>query len=433
VVKLIVGNSYSKVEGLDLNQLKELRKLCSYQIDKKAAYFSGSIHNLTRHLMDKKGGFPSGLLHLVKQYLLSVVHEVEDNRRVPEPRQGLFTLSLPSSPYPQQKDAIEAANSSNGIISMVTGFGKSWAMAMLIAAKRVKTLVIVPNLGLKTQLKETFLNIFGSLDNITIENIDSPALETAKDYNMLIIDEAHHAAASTYRRLNKTAWSGIYYRYFFTATPFRSRDEETILMESITGGVIYEVTYQQAVESKAIVPVEAYYIEVPKIETDAYTWSQVYSQLVVNNAKRNEIIATLLVKLSMAKVPALCLVKEISHGEELSCGGAFPFANGKDEDTPIMVDHFNKGAHKTLIGTTGVLGEGVDTKPAEYVIIAGLGKSKNQFMQQVGRGVRNYPGKESCKVIIFLDKSHKFTLRHFREQKRFLLDEYGVIPVKLEL
>jgi superfamily II DNA or RNA helicase len=193
--------------------------------------------------------------------------------------------------------------------------------------------------------------------------------------------------------------------------------------------VLCEIDYQTAVENKYIVPVEAYYIEIPKTEIkgNERSWASMYSELVVMNETRNHIISDLLV--SLKDKSTLCLVKEIKHGSAL--GGYF--AHGENSDTPHLITLFNRGKLKTLVGTTGVLGEGVDTRPAEYVIIAGLGKSRPQFMQQIGRGVRNYPGKTSCKVIIFLDKSHKWTRTHLREQCKILLEYYGVVPSKLEL
>ena len=110
-----------------------------------------------------------------------------------------------------------------------------------------------------------------------------------------------------------------------------------------------------------------------------------------------------------------------------------PFANGQVEETRYYITLFNEKELPCLIGTTGILGEGVDTKPCEYVIVAGLGKAKSAFMQQIGRGVRVYPGKESCKIVIFRDTSHKFTLRHYREQCKVLKEEFGIVPLKLEI
>jgi superfamily II DNA or RNA helicase len=268
---------------------------------------------------------------------------------------------------------------------------------------------------------------------IRIENIDSTALNKLTGFDCLIIDEAHHSAAKTYRKLNKTAWKGIYYRFFMTATPFRNDNEETLLFESICGQVVYTLAYTEAVKSKRIVPVEAYYIEVPKKKTDAHTWGQVYSQLVVNNEDRNMQIALIALRLNSECIPTLILVKEVKHGELLSNMTGLPFANGKDEETREYIQQFNAGKIKALIGTEGILGEGVDTKPCEYVIIGGLGKAKSAFMQKVGRAVRAYVGKESAKVVLFCDKSHKFTLKHFKEQCKILKEEYQVTAIKLDL
>lgn len=335
-------------------------------------------------------------------------------------------------PYSEQVEAAKiGAKAGKGIIVMPTGCGKSVTMALLINELQVKTLVIVPNLELKRQLKDSFTRWFGSLDNITVENIDSGSLKTHTDYGCIIIDEAHHSAAATYRKLNKTAWKGIFYRFFFTATPMRSRDEETLLMESVTGRIIYRVHYQSAVDAGYIAPLEGYFYKLPKTSVTAASWAAAYSEGVVNNEPRNRIISDLLANLDSSGVSTLCLVKEIRHGEILSELTGIPFASGINEDTKDLIRQFNNREIHCLIGTTGVLGEGIDTKPCEYVIIAGLGKSKNAFMQQVGRSFRKYPGKESAKVILFRDSSNKWFLAHFRAQVKHLLDEYGVVPVEL--
>ncbi len=137
-------------------------------------------------------------------------------------------------------------------------------------------------------------------------------------------------------------------------------------------------------------------------------------------------------KTYVSKVSTLCLVKEINHGNILHNDGAFNFVHGQSDERHL-IESFAKGSLLTLIGTTGVIGEGVDTKACEYVIIAGLGKSKNAFMQQVGRAFRVFPKKESGKVVLFLDKSHKWTKAHFQAQVKYLKEEYGVVPIKLEL
>ena len=202
-------------------------------------------------------------------------------------------------------------------------------------------------------------------------------------------------------------------------------------MESVLSQVIYQVPHAHSVRRGLICPVEAYVKELPSGSYTGATWRAVYNQAVIHNAPRNHVIADLLLGLKEAGKSTLCLVKEIEHGEILSKLTGIPFANGESGDSGEFISKFSSRSLDVLIGTTGVLGEGVDTKPAEYIIIAGLGKAKNSFLQWVGRGFRVYPGKDSCKVILLLDKGHKWTRDHYNTQRRILKEEFGIEVVKI--
>lgn len=429
MAKLIIGNSYSQLVGLTVKELSEVRKAMSYKVDDN--YFSGGFRSPIRHLCDKRGKFPTGLVHLVPDWKTLVI---EDGRKRPKPKSKLFNLNLEYPARKEQLEAVEALTTfDRGTLSLVTAFGKTATMAIAIDALQLKTLVIVPNIGLKTQVKQEFIKYFGSLDNITVENIDSSALNNAKDYDFLICDEAHHVAASTYRKLNAKVWNNIYYRAFMTGTAFRSKTEEQMLMESVSGQVIYEVGYKDASAKGYISQLEAYYIEVPKTEIkgNEASWPSMYSELVVNNDTRNNMLADLLTQLDKAGKSTLCLVKEVAHGKKLAEMTGFGFNHGEDDRNRERLLEFNLRENNVLIGTTGVLGEGVDTKPAEYVIIAGLGKSPNSIMQQIGRALRLHKDKETAKVILILDRSHRWTLTHYKKQVSILAREYGIKPVRI--
>lgn len=430
MVAIEIGNSYSQVKNLDVSKFKLLRTALSYVSNQSAYYIGGFVR--TKYLIDKKGFFPTGLLQIVED-TLKTGYIVKDNRVVPDslPKQPKINLNG-ITPYPDQIKAIGMAitNHRGGIV-LPTGTGKSLVIALIASRLNVKTLVVVPSLEIKKQLKRTINDVLGHNNNVTVENIGSSKLKDLKGFDCLILDECHHAASKTYQVLNKTAWNGIYYRFFLTATFFRNQTNENLLFEGIVGQVFYSLSIKEAISKKYIVPVEVYYYDLPKVNTDAYTWAQVYSELVVNNDFRNDLIAKLLISINN-NAPVLCLVKEIAHGEILSRLTGIPFANGQDEDTRSYIENFNKGKIKSLIGTTGIIGEGIDTKPAEYIIIAGLGKAKSAFLQQIGRGVRNYKGKESCKVILFRDRSHKFTVRHYNAQSKIVKEELGILPLKLD-
>jgi superfamily II DNA or RNA helicase len=438
VIELVIGNSYSKITGLTLEQHRKLAKELSYMV---GSHFSSGFGPKRVSLLSKKGEFPTGLLYLVKSHFKNPNEiKVHDTRTRPDfAFKPSIVASLGVTPYPEQIDASRACLAHNrGVVVAPTGLGKSMICALIIDGLKVPTLIVVPNLELKRQLSESLASIFGDVvgtnKTICVENIDSNNLKKLKtQYHCVIIDEFHHSAAKTYRDLNKKHWTGIYYRFGLTATPFRSQDNERILLESILSKVIYRIDYHTAVAKGYICPMESFYVEIPRTRTNSIRWSGVYSDLVVNNVQRNSVVASLLSALKSAEKSTLCLVKEIAHGKQLSEMTGVMFANGQDEDSADMIKFFSEGKITALIGTTGVLGEGVDTKPAEYVIIAGLGKSKPQFMQSCGRGFRRYPGKESCKVIIFLDNSHKWTKAHYREQVKILAEEYNSVPEKLEI
>lgn len=432
-VEHLLGYSYNRVTGLTVPQFKALRTELSYTVD--TGFIAGHKGFQTRYLLSARGEYPSGLQHRVMAFLeRNGVNYTCRHENAKSISQVSFKFDPGMTPRKDQMEAVETAvAASRGTVEMATGSGKSLTIGMLIAKMRVKTLVVVTNLVLKQQIQQSLLDWFGPTKNIVVENIDSKRLKDLKDFDMLILDESHHAAASTYRKLNKTAWTGIKHRFCFTATAFRSKSEEQMLMEGITGETIYNLSYKKAKDLGIVAPVEAYYYELPKQTVKGSTWQQVYKQLVIENEFRNSLILDILSQLNEVNKSALCLVKEIKHGEYLAYAGGYDFVKGDNNDNSMILSTFNAGGKSVLVATTGCVGEGVDTKACEYVILCGLGKSKNAFMQQVGRAIRKFPNKESAKIIIFKDKSHRWTTKHFNEQVKILREEYGCEPVKLML
>lgn len=449
MIKVEINNSKCVITGLDKEHFKALKQLMSYKINDQASFHTRKYHSNAspiRYLLSNNGSFPTGLLYLLdifsSVYKLNIIKE--DLRVKPNSIKNTFHLRLNVTPYIEQTQAAEACqNRHRGMVVAPTGVGKSVMVALTIGKVQVPTLVVVPTLELQKQLTQTLTNAFpnakvGHLGaDIAVLNVDAlKADQSFKKYDCVIIDEFHHSGAKTYRSLNHNCWNTIYYKFGFTATPFRSNEDERLLLESVLSEVIYEIPYSHAVKQKYIVPMQAFYITVPKTKLDKTykTWLQVYSQLVVHNELRNKIISDLIASLDTAGISNLCLVKEIAHGESLKAtinatsGSLKPieFANGQADNSRQLILEFILGERKSLIGTTGILAEGVDTKPAQFVIIGGLGKSRNAFMQQVGRSFRTSPGKEIATVVIFKDTSHKWTLNHFNEQCKILREEYNV-------
>jgi len=445
MIELVIGNSTSQLLGLSIKEYNEVKELMSYTLDPKAQYYSKSFGSGKKTLLTKKGEFPTGLLYIAEKWLtgqtkgLQTAKDFSTDLRTRPPKGKMFDLILPHDPYEEQVSAATMASvKGRGIISAVTGFGKSTIIALIIQKLQVPTLVVVPSLELKRQLSKSLSEAFGFEVGpgkpIWVENVDALKMTPLKGYDCVIIDEFHHSAAKTYRDLNKKAWNGVYYRLGLTATPFRSNDNERLLLESVLSEVIYDVPHQLAVDKGYIVRMDAFYVTIPKTKKakEYASYAAAYSDLIVNNPDRNALIQELLVKFNRSNTSTLCLVKEIAHGETLSANGAFHFVSGQNDERHLIADFCDERI-KVLIGTTGVLGEGVDTRPCEAVIVATPVKSRNLFMQMVGRSFRRYPGKQSAVIILIKDDSHKWFKSAFKEQVKILAEEYGVIPEEIKL
>lgn len=429
----------SQVQGMDLKAFRGLRRVLSYSVSKQAAYHSGRGDR--RYLLGKKGEFSTGLLPYVKDYFfqLKKPFEIIDGRKRPKPLDGLFELSLGYPPHQWQIDAIKALKASGrGICVAPTGSGKATVVAMAIEAFQVPTLVVVPTLELKKQLTQSLKAALGPLHHVTVENVD--ALDPKKpipNIGLLIIDEYHTSATKTYQKLNQKAWNDIYYRIGLTATPYRNKDEEQLLFESILSEIVYRLPHQEAVDKAYIVPLEVYAHELPTIQMkgNPSNWHAVYSELIVNRQDRNELIADMVENLEREGSSTLVLVKEIRHGEIIQQllkdkGLNIAFAHGENDNNRELLLEFNLRERNTLIAT-GVLGVGVDSKPCQFVILAAGGKSRPQLIQNVGRCLRTYPGKAVGTAIIFLDKSNPWIYSHYKIVKKAIQEEYGVEVIKL--
>ncbi len=251
-------------------------------------------------------------------------------------------------------------------------------------------------------------NVAGSIQSIS-EHLDSFA-PTAFEY--LIIDEAHHATAPSYKRVLG------YFRPKFvlglTATPDRADGQSTL---DIFRECAHRLTLRQAVERGELAPIRCFRV-VTNVDLTKVKFNQVQynrkdlEETVIVPPRDRLIVDTYVSHVSGRKAVAFCV--NIRHGEALaelfrlagiparSVSGRMPRA-----DRERYLSEFHEGALRVLCACD-ILNEGWDCPDVEVLLMARPTLSKVVYMQQLGRGTRKAPGKACLTVVDFVDNSTQY-------------------------
>ena len=228
-----------------------------------------------------------------------------------------------------------------------------------------------------------------------------------------MIDEAHHAAADTYRRVLE------YFQPKFilglTATAERA-DGQNLL--ELFRDCAHRLTLQEAVERGELVPIRCV-----RVKTNVDLSRVRYNQVQYNSRDIEEAIAIpardrLIVDTYLQHVPnrkAVAFAVNVRHGEALaeefhggsgvaakSVSGRMP--NRQRED---ILRAFHEGELRVLCACD-LLNEGWDCPDIEVLLMGRPTLSRVVYLQQLGRGTRKAPGKEWLCVFDFVDNASRY-------------------------
>ena len=101
-----------------------------------------------------------------------------------------------------------------------------------------------------------------------------------------------------------------------------------------------------------------------------------------------------------------------------------PFISGDDptEVRKEVTDDLRKGKYPAIIATT-IYDEGIDIPEIKTLIIAAGGKSPIRGRQRIGRGLRKAFGKNTVKIIDFMDWTTKYLFLHSRQRLQVWKEE----------
>ena len=312
-----------------------------------------------------------------------------------------------------------------------TGVGKTITAATDAKAVGGRTLFLVNALKLASQAKETFAKVWseatlgeytGSQKDMTQTVIFATVQSISKDlekfsptdFDYLIVDECHHAAANTYQKI---------FTYFhpkfilgLTATPERSDGED---MLELFQNVAHKMDLKTAVERGVLVPIRCIRVKTNIDLTDVringikYNSQDLESKLFI--PERNQLIVDTYLKYVNGKKTVI-FCASVDHAAEIAkllrdSGVKAEAVSGRDrvEVREKILKDYETGSTNVLCACD-LLNEGWDSPHTTVLFMARPTMSKTIYLQQLGRGTRRCPGKEDLLVIDFVDNANMFNM-----------------------
>ena len=426
-----IGNSHSQVTCNEVYQ-KLLSDELSYE--SPGAFFARKYRPMWDgriQLMRKDGTFPTGLIKRACRFLKreSIPYNFEDLRSVPS-ECHTFKISEHWKPRDYQSLGLNTSDKiSRGVYNVGTGGGKTFIAALIIGNKKVDTLYVTPDTGIREQTIQEFHDMFDgglglvsrdikSYAPIVVANIQSLLRKDPKDFKrfrMLMTDEFHHSSAKSYLKLNKMS-SEAYYRYGFTGTFIRS-DGTDMTMHGVLSEIIFKKTTSELIEEGWLVRPYIKFIQYQTEGLSRHNYKQAYDA-IVQDVGFNTIISNIAEQKIKENKQTLVLVRRREHGELLSrMVGDSIYLNGDDALSyrEIIKEKFINKEIRCLIATE-IFGEGKDIPSIDVLINARCQKTEIQTKQGIGRALRTYEGKDKAEVFDFYILGQKHLKDHSIER-----------------
>ena len=268
---------------------------------------------------------------------------------------------------------------------------------------------------------ERWSHVFASVQSLTAYGIDNIPADA---YEVVVIDEFHHAEARTYRsildHLQPLELLGL------TATP--ERGDGTDVRTFFDGRVAAELRLWDALKAELLTPFH-YFAVADGTDLRAVDWAngayavQSLSELFTGNDARARLILKALRDkvLDLAHMRALCFCVSREHARYMADVfnrvGIQSAAVLGDTPAPERERHvrdLREGRLQALF-TVDVFNEGVDVPAINTVLFLRPTESSTVFLQQLGRGLRRASGKAVLTALDFVGHHRK----EFRFDQRF--------------
>lgn len=427
----------------------------------KKGHWNGTICLINRRTGRIYRGLLNDILEAAKQrgYSTEIIEHPEPEL-IRIPANFYVHLNAKYEPRDYQREAFEKCIAKGRAICLSpTASGKSFILYLicrLMMLNRKRTLIVVPTVGLTTQMQKDFIEYHkGPMKIHTIsagitKTTDAPIVVSTwqslvdmdeswfAQFDCIIGDEAHRFKAKSLTDIMEKC-NSVQYRFGFTGTLDDSVTHEMVL-RGLFGDVFTTRTTAQLINRGDIANLKIHGVIIHY--DDAFRKSHKSDKYIeeietlVELPERNRFLTKLIRRLTGT---TLVLFRRIEHGKILEgmlkehrsdvyrVDGLTPI----DERETIRQTVI-RSKSSILIASYGVYSTGINIPNINNIVIAHPLKSKIAILQSIGRGLRLADDKDVCHVYDICDaliyrSRDNFAYQHFRERLRqYLREDFSV-------
>lgn len=254
-----------------------------------------------------------------------------------------------------------------------------------------------------------FQHVFASIQSLSAAGLEHLA---ADHFDVVVVDEFHHAAASSYRmlleHLSPIELLGL------TATPERS--DGLPLLDWFDGRIAAELRLWDAIDQHRLVPFAYYGVhdgldlrEVPWRRGRGYDVDGLTNLLTGNDAWAHLVIQELTRRVdSVSSMKALGFCVSVEHAKFMARAfekAGIPCTAIWSDTAPGLREQALQAlaaGRVNVVFSVDLFNEGVDVPAVDTLLMLRPTESATLFLQQLGRGLRRHPAKTLCTVLDFV-------------------------------
>jgi len=232
------------------------------------------------------------------------------------------------------------------------------------------------------------------------------------EFDYIIIDECHHAVAETYKKI-------IDYfepEFLLGLTATENRMDNKDVVEIFDNNIPFELRLRDAIINDLIVPFHYYGIRDELVDYGLSDSSERRLIAQMSDAGNCDFIRQQIEKHRKPgeKLKALAFCRNIQHARMMADNlrGFYhtAYLTGKNK-TGERIKAFNdlqsENKNLEILFAVDILNEGVDIPGVNMVLFLRPTESSTIFIQQLGRGLRKFPGKDYVTILDFIGNNYR--------------------------